>query len=125
MSRGSSIPESPESTAAPHRRGLSSRGERWLDVGGSGVVFLLAAAWVWAIANARNLSAAQAESGGSLAATRVATAFARADGPKAAYLTDAALNALTAHILDKQRGASGKLRATIQPAPTPLSADSL
>ena len=48
-----------------------------------------------------------------------------ADAPTTAYLTDAALNALTDRILASERGASGKLKAAIEPEPRPLTPDTL
>src|SRR5262249_33625278 len=44
---------------------------------------------------------------------------------RTAYLTDAALTALTDRALAKQRGVSGKLTAKIQPAPAPIAGESL
>jgi hypothetical protein len=84
----------------------------------------LAVSWIWVGANARNLLAAESEAGGAVSGptARVAGALR---GPKTAYLTDVTLNAITDHILDSQRGLSGKLRATIQSAPAPVTAESL
>lgn len=121
MSNGSSTGDAREATGHWYRHGLSPRGERRLDLLGSAVVLLFAAGWTWSIANARTLGATTGMSGGSLFARRVASALTSPNAPTTAYVTDAALTALTAHILDSQRGASGKLRATIQPAPAPLS----
>jgi hypothetical protein len=112
-----------EATAL-HRRGLSSRGERWLDIAGGLLVFLFVVGWVWSFANARNLSAAEAE-GGTTAGSRITAALTNGDAPTTAYVTDAALNAIVGRILAKQRGASGKLKATIQPTPSAIAADSL
>lgn len=127
MSRGSSTPPPPEATGELHRRGLTRRGERMLDIGGSVVVALFAAAWVWSIANARDLSAAQAENGedGFSGARRIAAALTSPGAPSTAYMTDAALTALTSRIVERERGLSGKLQATIRNAPYTIPADSL
>jgi hypothetical protein len=47
------------------------------------------------------------------------------NAPTAAYLTDAALTALVNRMFASARGASGKLRAAIEPAPAPLAPDTL
>lgn len=117
MSNGSSTGELRESTI-----GLSERGERVLEIATAVVFLLLAAGWVWSIANARTL--ARGGSGASATAT-IATALSHGDAPSTAYLTDAALNALADRILAGQRGASGKLKAVFQPTPAPLRIDSL
>lgn len=90
-----------------------------------GVIALLALGWTWSIVNARDLAAARAESGDVPPMLGRVAAITKADGPTTAYLTDAALTAAANHALDKVRGASGKLEATIQPAPAPLAVDSL
>ena len=51
----------------------------------------------------------------------MASALTNSDAPNAAYLTDASLTALSGEL----RGASGKLRAQIRPAGSPLDAASL
>ncbi|HEX4683495.1 MAG TPA: hypothetical protein VH277_12335 [Gemmatimonadaceae bacterium] len=142
MSSGSSTPRDPESTARrehdhwpelfdaaaqepkPARRGVGTRGERLLDVGAAIVVMTLVVGWVWSFANARSLYAASADRPLPVVAS-VAASLTHADAPTTAYLTDATLLALTNRILDKERGASGKLRAAIEPAPAPIAADSL
>jgi len=96
-----------------------------LNLSASALVALLAIGWTWSIINARNLSAARAESGDLPGIGRVAAALTNADAPTTAYLTDAALVAAANHALDKQRGASGKLQAAFEPTPTPLTPDSL
>jgi uncharacterized protein YcbK (DUF882 family) len=92
--------------AAPrtHTRGLTARGERLLDVGGVAVLVLFAIAWSWSIASARS-----GEGVGPVAAAhRVTSTITSPAAPAAAFVTDAALNALAA----RARGASGKLRAS-------------
>ena len=125
MGTVSSTAASPEATPHPYRRGLSEHAVRRLSYGAGALIAVLALGWVWAIANARDLAAARAESGDVPLLGRVGRALTSRDAPSTAYLTDAALVAVANHVLDNQRGASGKLRATIQPAPAPLPVDSL
>jgi hypothetical protein len=105
---GSNLDELHGSTDAgagprPRRVGLSARGERTLLVGGMVVLAGFAIAWSWSIAQART-----AESRGEkiATATRTVAAAITGDAPPAAYVTDAAMEALVA----RSRGASGKLR---------------
>ena len=58
-------------------------------------------------------------------AAAVANALTHTDAPTAAYLTDAALTAWTSHLLDAQRGASGKLRVAFEPPSQGISPESL
>ena len=102
------------STDAPPRRarraGLSARGERVLHVGGIVVVALFALAWSWSIASATSASRRGED---VPSPTRTLKATLTGDAPAAAFVTDAALEALAA----RSRGASGKLRAkTVLPA---------
>jgi hypothetical protein len=126
MGTVSSTALSPEATTL-HRRGMSDRAERWLNLSAGAVVALFAIGWSWSIINARDLAAARDESGDVAVGgvRRVAAALTNLNAPTASYLTDAALTAAANHALDKQRGASGKLQATFQPAPAPLTPDSL
>jgi uncharacterized protein YcbK (DUF882 family) len=96
------------STEVPARQvkrvGLSERGERVLHAGGIAVIALFALAWSWSIA-----SAASATRRGEVVAspTRTITSTLTGDAPAAAFVTDAALEALA----KRASGASGKLRA--------------
>jgi uncharacterized protein YcbK (DUF882 family) len=111
-----SLPGAPSSRW--HRAGVSERTERVLDVVGGLVVLLLAVGWTWTIVSEHTgLGSAEAGSATSI----VAAALSNGDAPTAAYLTDASLEALSGEL----RGASGKLRAQIQAAGTPVHADSL
>lgn len=126
MSNGSSTGLRPEATVRERwwsRPGLTPRGERVLDVIAAAVVCMLTAGWIWSFAHAQPLIAATA--GAPSAAARVASALTRSDAPSTAYLTDATLNALADRILAPQRGASGKLKAVIEPTPAPIKAESL
>src|SRR5687768_18178031 len=86
------------------RRGLSARAQRFVIMSGFGVVGLLALAWTWSIAQA-TASPDRAEPPPSATST-VRAALTSADAPTAAYVTDAALEALAS----RARGSSGKLR---------------
>lgn len=86
------------------------------------VTAVLVAGWSWSIAHARDTApGGEAER----TASTLATALTRPGAPTTAYLTDASMEAITARMLRSARGVSGKLRATIQPAPAPLRPDTL
>ena len=103
---------------------MGSRGERALEIGGASLLFALAIGWVWTLANARTLGATTTARAPSIAGT-VATALTNPNAPSTAYLTDAALNAAADRAIAKARGASGKLKANIQPSPAPITTDTL
>ena len=86
------------------RRGLSARAQRVVIMSGFGVVGLLALAWTWSIAQA-SASPDGAEPPPSATSTMRA-ALTSANAPTAAFVTDAALEALA----KRARGRSGKLR---------------
>ena len=110
-----SLPEPPPSRW--HRAGVTTRTERLIDVGGRLVVLLLVVGWSWSI-----VLAASGRANGEPAATSAMTAaLTRTDVHSTAYLTDAALVALSGEL----RGASGKLLAKIRPAGSPIGADSV
>ncbi|MEP6492786.1 MAG: hypothetical protein ABJF01_08915 [bacterium] len=98
---------------------MSPRGERALTVTGYAVIVTLALAWAWSIANARD------NDNSAPVSASLATALTSPGLPTTAYLTDATLNGLANRILSNARGASGKLRVSIQPSPAPLTPDSL
>ena len=89
---------------ALRRVGLSRRGERVLDVGGIAIIALFAIGWTLSIANANDDASGHAP---PTATRAVVTAMTTTSGPTAAYVTDAALEALAA----RAHGTSGKLRA--------------
>jgi uncharacterized protein YcbK (DUF882 family) len=87
------------------RIGLSARGERILNVGGIVVIALFALGWSWSIAYANQMDTHLDDVPPNTTRT-VTAALTEASAPTAAYVTDAALEALAA----RARGASGKLR---------------
>jgi len=91
----------------------SGTGERVFNAGSILLLVLFAMGWSWSIARAR----ARGEGGITPATASIATALTQRGAPSAAYLTDAALAALSA----PARGASGKLRVRIQQPGTPIS----
>jgi uncharacterized protein YcbK (DUF882 family) len=112
--RAMHLPETPRSRW--HRAGISPRTERRLDLAGIAVFLLLVAGWSWSLF--------MSESGrldGTNPTASMAAALTNADAPTTAYLTDAALNALSGEL----RGASGKLQAKIRMTGAPLSGDSV
>ncbi len=124
MRTGSSTGGPLESTSEVHRD--TPRGERNLDVAGGIVLFAFAVGWVWSIANARELGATGRSEGVITPVTSaVAGALTHASAPTAAYVTDAALTALVNRMFASERGASGKLRAAIEPSPAPLRPETL
>lgn len=100
-----------------YRAGISPRTERRLDIASALVVLALVAGWSWSIFLAATGRLPGVGFGSTSA--RMAAALTSADAPSAAYLTEAALDALTGEL----RGASGKLRAEVL-APGESVADS-
>jgi hypothetical protein len=89
--------------AARRRLGVSQRGERLLGIAGGVVLGLFAVAWSWSIAYANSGN----RRGNSAASpTRMVAASLTSSAPTAAYVTDAAVEAIAA----RARGTSGKLR---------------
>lgn len=106
-----------------HRAGVSMRGERVFDVVGGVVLVVLATAWMWSIAASGGASWQRSERGVAWppsAASTLTAALTNSDAPSAAFLTDAALDAVA-----RSRGVSGKLRASIAPSSQPIRADTL
>ena len=97
------------------RAGITARTERILDVASVAVVLLLAIGWTWSITMAVR-GRLPGMDVGSPAATMAAALTSR-DATSAAYLTDAALNALVQPL----RGASGKLRVEIAAPGKPVA----
>jgi hypothetical protein len=86
------------------------------------VTAVLVAGWSWSIVHARALVPG---GGPERTATTIAAALTRSGAPTTAYLTDAALASITDRMLRSARGASGRLRASIEPSPAPLHPDTL
>jgi uncharacterized protein YcbK (DUF882 family) len=92
----------------------SGTAERIFNAASVLLLVLFAMGWSWSIARAR----ATGEEGAVTPATaRIASALTQSGAPSVAYLTDAALAALSA----PARGESGKLRVRIQQPGTPIS----
>ena len=89
-----------------------------MELTGSVLVALLMIGWSWSIVEA---STRISDEPGAGSRAMVASALTSTDAPNTAYLTDASLAALSGEL----RGASGKLRAQIKAAGTPLDAESL
>jgi hypothetical protein len=101
-----------------HRAGVTPRTERILSMAGNAIVVLLAIGWTWSIVDER---AHPLDNTRPSATAQIAAALTSTNAPTAAYLTDASLQALTGEL----RGTSGKLRAQIQTAGSPLAVDSI
>jgi hypothetical protein len=108
------LPETPRSRW--HRAGVTPRTERRLDFAGVAVFLMLVAGWSWSL-----FMAEAGQLDGTDPTASMAAALTNADAPNTAYLTDAALNALSGEL----RGASGKLQAKIRMTGAPLSGDSV
>ena len=108
------------------RAGVSPRGERAFDLLQFAVLFTLGVGWTWSIVNAKALARSDGELGPlTQARAAIASALRTSNARATAYLTDAALNGITEQMLESARGKSGKLRATIQSSPAPLTPDTL
>ncbi len=107
------LPERPDSRW--HRAGISGRGERVFNVVSGLVLALLAVGWTYSIAIARSEGG---DAGPTTAAGILASALTDPDAPTAAFLTDAALAALS-----PERGASGKLRAQLRVGDAPVDVE--
>lgn len=102
----------PEQRQRGFRR--AGRAEQVFNVLSIALLVLFAVGWSWSIAHAR----AAGDNGPVTPATaNIANALTDRSAPSVAYLTDAALEALTA----PGRGESGKLRVRIQQGGTPIT----
>lgn len=99
------------------RIGLSPRAERALHYGGISLIALFALAWSWSIVYARDVRA------GAPSTVRTLTAaMTNANAPTAAYVTNAAMEALA----KRARGSSGQLRAaTVLPTEVDRALDAI
>ena len=102
----------PESPPRGFRRS-PTRAEQVFNAMSVALLVLFATGWSWSIARAR----ATGDGGVSRATANIARALTEGDAPSVAYLTDAALAALTA----PARGESGMLRVRIQQPGTPIT----
>jgi hypothetical protein len=103
----------PESPPRGFRRS-PGRAEQIFNALSVALLVVFAIGWSWSIARAR----ATGDVGVSSATANIARALTEGDAPSVAYLTDAALAALTA----PGRGESGKLRVRIQQPGEPITA---
>jgi uncharacterized protein YcbK (DUF882 family) len=94
-----------------HRAGVGRTTERIFDVVAALVLVVFAVGWTWSIAAARTAG----EGGVTPVTASVTAALTNPAAPTVAFLTDAALDALT-----PLRGESGKLRAHVQQPGEPL-----
>jgi uncharacterized protein YcbK (DUF882 family) len=102
-----------------HRAGIGRRGERLFNVASALLLLTFAAGWSWSIASARN-DTTGGVSGATPVTSAITDALTNPNAPTAAYLTDAALQALV-----PLRGESGRLRAAIRPAGAPVIGEPL
>jgi hypothetical protein len=106
-----------------YRVGLSTKGERRLEIALGLLLYVLAVGWVWSLSHIRtsaNAGDTPANAAARTAAT-IAAALTSASAPTTAYLTDATLSAL----FERARGISGKLRASIDTSADAITPDSL
>jgi hypothetical protein len=96
---------------------MTRRGERIFNIASSVVILLFAIGWSWSIALARGTAGRHPA---SETTGIIASALTDADAPAVAYLTDAALNAVT-----PLRGESGKLKAKIGEPGAVIARDTL
>lgn len=149
MSNGSSTPLPPEATAnkshhhwahlfeqaleLPHMRkrrwwnrpGVTPRGERAMNIGGTALIALFVVGWGWSFFTAPARAAAIASGEVAPPMSSITSALTNPAAPKAAYVTDAALTMLANRVIAPARGASGKLKVNIEPAPAPVPTDTL
>jgi hypothetical protein len=103
----------PESRPRGFRRS-PGRAERIFNIVSVAMLVLFAVGWSWSIARARATGAGDVI---TPATATIAAALTTGSAPSVAYLTDAALVALTG----PARGESGKLRVRIQQPGTPIT----
>ena len=87
-----------------HRAGVGRRGERWFNAIAVTWFLLFAFGWTWTVAEASTGAGRFRTSAGAV----VASALTNPEAPTAAFVTDAAMDALA------PRGLSGKLRAVFE-----------
>jgi len=101
-----------------HRAGVSARTERVMDVAGGMLLLVFIVGWTWSVATV------DARTDDDVPANRVTasitSALTSADAPTAAFLTEAAMEALL-----PLRGESGRLHAQFREPGAPLVGDTL
>ena len=95
----------------------------WWNVAGGAFVAIIALGYGWSIMNRDFVRTASANGEVGIAGT-IAAAMTNKNAPTTAYLTNAALDALTERMLASQMGKSGRLRASFQTSGG-VAADSL
>jgi hypothetical protein len=95
----------------------------WWNVAGAAFVAIIALGYGWSFVNRDFVKTSSADGEVGIAGT-IAAAMTNKDAPTTAYLTNAALDALTERMLASQMGKSGRLRATFQTSGG-VTADSL
>lgn len=101
-----------------HRAGVSARTEKMLDVAGGTVLATFLIGWSWSVTTAD----ARTDDGAGITGVTasITSALTSADAPTAAFLTEAAMEALL-----PLRGESGRLHAQFREPGAPLGADTL
>jgi hypothetical protein len=110
------LPAAP--TSRWHRAGVSPRTEKMLNIAGVVLLATFAVGWTWSVATAADRpedEGAVTEVTGS-----ITSALTSGDAPTAAFLTEAAMEALM-----PLRGESGRLQVQFREPGSPLGADSL
>ncbi len=85
----------------------------WANVAGAAFLAVIVIGYGWSFANREFLRTSSANGEVSIGGT-IAAALTNTNAPTTAYLTNAALDALTQRMLASQMGKSGRLRATFQ-----------
>jgi Bacterial protein of unknown function (DUF882) len=112
------LPERP--SGRWRRAGVTPRGERVFNVVSGLLLVLFAGGWSWSIAMASTRDESTATAPPATVTSRIATALSDPNAPSAAFLTEAALEALT-----PLRGESGRLRASFRTPGEALANDTL
>ena len=100
-----------------HRAGVSRRTEKMVDVAGGALLATFAIGWSWSVATADTRVDGE---GVNRVTASIASALTSADAPTAAFVTEAAMQALL-----PLRGESGRLHAQFREPGAPLGAESL
>ena len=110
------LPSAPKSRW--HRAGVSARTERMLDVAGGSLLATFVIGWTWSVATAD--ARTEEDAGISGVTASITSALTHADAPTAAFLTEAAMEALL-----PLRGESGRLQVQFREPGAPLGTDTL